>query len=121
MAEITVILPVLDQTQSVECANFEATTLEATNTIVKAFENKNNSLHIVVDATGAGNITFKAGDNYPNAILGDLVLRVEAGLNDYIIEDISRFENRDLSLKIETTVSGKIYAVAKRAGLKPVA
>ena len=37
MAEITVILPVLENSQSVECANFEATTLEATNTIVNAF------------------------------------------------------------------------------------
>lgn len=121
MAEITVILPELEATQSVECANFEATTLESTNTIVNAFENKNNSLHIVVDASGTGTITFKAGDNYPNAILGDLTLAVQAGLNDYIIEDISRFENRDLSLKIDTTATGTIYAVAKRAGLKPVA
>ena len=120
MAEIQVILPVMDATQSVESANFEATTLEASNTIVKAFENKNNSLHIVVNATAGGNITFKAGDNYPNAILGDLVLAVSTGLNDYIIEDISRFENRDLSLNIETTATGTIYAVAKRAGLKPV-
>ena len=120
MAEIQVILPKLDATQSVESATFEAVTLEAENKVIKAFENKNNSLHIVVDATGTGTITFKAGDNYPNAILGDLVLPVGAGLNDYIIEDISRFENKDLSLGINATATGKIYAVAKRAGLKPV-
>lgn len=120
MAEIQVILPKLDATQSVESATFEAVTLEAENKVIKAFENKNNSLHIVVDATATGTITFKAGDNYPNAMLGDLVLPVGVGVNDYIIEDISRFENRDLSLDINATATGKIYAVAKRAGLKPV-
>lgn len=120
IAEIQVILPKLDATQSVESATFEAVTLGTENKVIKAFENKNNSLHIVVDATEEGTITFKAGDNYPNAMLGDLVLPVGEGINDYIIEDISRFENRDLSLDIESTATGKIYAVAKRAGLKPV-
>ncbi|MCD7740290.1 MAG: hypothetical protein LUH11_02965 [Candidatus Gastranaerophilales bacterium] len=117
MAEIEVILPVQDDSHSVEYISFDATTLETENIIVDAFKNKNNSLHILVNAESAGNITFVKGNNYPNSMLGDLTLELAAGLNDFIIEDLSRFENRDGSICINTSTSGTIYAIAKRAGL----
>ncbi|MCD7780804.1 MAG: hypothetical protein LUH05_09060 [Candidatus Gastranaerophilales bacterium] len=74
----------------------------------------------MVNAEAAGEITFAAGDNYPNKMLGDLTLELTAGLNDFIIEDLSRFENRDGSIGVNTETSGTIYAIAKRAGLEPV-
>ncbi len=120
MAEIEVILPVQDDSHSVEYISFEATTLETENTIIDTFKNKNNSLHIVVNADSDGEITFVAGDNYPNSMLGDLTLTLTSGLNDFIIEDLSRFENRDGSIGVNTETSGTIYAIAKRAGLEPV-
>lgn len=71
----------------------------------------------------AGDICFKAGNNYPNAMLGDCYVHCEAGYNDIIIEDISRFENRDNTIVLEKSgdLAGEILAVAKRVGLKPVA
>lgn len=121
MADINVILPKKDATQSVEVATVEATTIAAEMTIVNAMKNKDNSMAIVVNATGAGVITIKAGDNYPNAILGDLAIAVNTGVNVIRLLDISRFENRDGSIKLTNTgATGTIFVTAKRAGIAPV-
>lgn len=124
MAELHVNLPSPEQTKSVELhLNLEQAFMDGETVIYDAFKNKNNSLHILVGSNGEGRIGFKAGDNYPNAMLGDLWLPCPAGLNDYIIEDISRFENRDGSIRIANSpeINGSmITAVAKRAGLQPV-
>lgn len=126
-SSINVNLPVQDATQSVEVANFTKTTVASgdTITIKNALDNKNNSLVIVVElassATTAGSLKIKAGNNYPNSMLGDLSVAVNTGVNTILLEDISRFENKDGSVKIAATYGGTIYAVAKRAGLKPVA
>lgn len=119
--DIEVQLPVLDATQSVEISSFTATTITEDMQIKKALKNKDNSLVIVVNATTAGTVTLKAGDNYPNAMLGDLTVAVAVGVNVIRLQDISRFENRDDSVKLTTaTVEGTIFATAKRAGISPV-
>lgn len=123
--EITVQLPVQETTHSAEVAVIDKQDVTPANgiKIKKALDNKNNSLVIIVEPTAAGAITIKAGDNYPNRILGDLVVTpTNNKVNAIILEDISRFENRDGSvcLAFATSFAGKIYAVAKRAGLKPV-
>lgn len=122
---INVQLPVQEATKSIEIAAFEKTTVVADNgiKIVDALGNKNNSLMIVVEPTADGAIVIKAGDNYPNAMLGDLTVTPTANqVNTIILEDISRFENRDGSvcLAFASGFAGTIYAVAKRAGLEPV-
>lgn len=123
-SSINVNLPVQDATQSIEVANFTKTTVASgdTITIKKALDNKNNSLVIIAEPTStAGTLKIKAGNNYPNSMLGDLSVAVGVGVNTILLEDISRFENKDGSVKIAATYAGTIYAVAKRAGLKPVA
>ncbi len=122
---IQVQLPKQEATQSVEVASFTKQTVTAANgiKIKKALDNKNNSLVIIIEATAAGAVTIKAGDNYPNAMLGDLtVTAAKDEVTAIILEDISRFENRDGSVDIAfaSTFTGTIYAVAKRAGLRPV-
>lgn len=121
--DIEVNLPVQDATQSVEVANFTKTTVAAEDvvTIKKALDNKNNSLVIIAEPTSdAGTMVIKAGNNYPNAMLGDLEVTVGTGSNAVLLEDISRFENRDGSVVINSKFAGTIFAVAKRAGIKPV-
>lgn len=121
MADINVILPKKDVTQSIEVAEFAPATLEAENVIVDAMKNKDNSLAIVIIATTGGTIAIKAGDNYPNAMLGDLTVAVGVGANVIRLLDVSRFENRDGSIKITNTgAAGTIFATAKRAGIAPV-
>ena len=123
--EITVQLPVQEATQSAEVSVITKQTVTPANgiKIIKALDNKNNSLVIIVEPTTAGAVTIKAGDNYPNRALGDLVITpTNNKVNAIILEDISRFENRDGSVCIAfaSSFAGTIYAVAKRAGLKPV-
>ena len=121
MADINVILPKKDATQSVEVATATAATIEAEMKIVDAMKNKDNSMAIVINATGAGTITIKAGDNYPNAMLGDLAVAVDTGVNVIRLLDISRFENRDGSIVLTNNgAAGTIFVTAKRAGIAPV-
>lgn len=125
-SSINVNLPALESSQSAEIINFTKQTVASgdTITIKNALDNKNNSLIIIAElassATSAGSLKIKAGNNYPNSMLGDLTVTVGLGANAILLEDISRFENRDGSIKIAATYGGTIYAVAKRAGLKPV-
>ena len=122
MSEIKIVLPEEEGSKSLEIAKIEATTIADDMTIPDAFKNKNNSLHIIVNATTAGDIVFKAGDNYPNAMLGDCSVNCAIGYTDILIEDASRFENRDGSISLSKSgdLAGTIFAVAKRSGLKPV-
>jgi len=121
MTDIQVCLPKSDVTDSIEVGTIEAQTIDTDMQIVDALKNKNNSLAIVVNATTAGNLTIKAGDNYPNAILGNLKIACGAGLTLIRLQDIARFENRDCTVKVagDGTLAGTIFATAKRAGILP--
>lgn len=120
--------PVLDNSESVGTVKVTKTTVTQANgiTVKKAFNNKNNTLFIHVDttATSDSSLTIKAGDTYPNAMLGDLTVALTKSAETVLqIQDPSRFENKDGSVNIDfaSGFTGTIYAVAKRAGLKPVA
>ena len=121
---INVQYPTLDHTESVANICIEKTTVVPENgvTIEEAFSNKNNSLFVVIENNASDSLlTVKAGDAYPNAMLGDLVVTPTAGqVNAILLEDIARFENRDGSVNIDfaSGFAGTIYAVAKRAGIK---
>lgn len=125
--EIIVHKPMQDETQSVEYAKITKKAVTQANgiKIKEALFNKNNSLQITIETTSTtdGNLTVKAGNNFPNAMLGDLVLPLaKSAVTVVQLEDISRFENRDGSIELDfsTGFTGNIWAVAKRAGLKPV-
>jgi len=128
---VTVLLPAQDVTQSVEIGAITKQAVTQANgiTIANALDNKNNSLQIFVEnTTGSGatasTLTVKAGDHYPNKILGDLDVALAAGkITAVLLEDISRFENKDKSIYLDfaSGFTGNVWAVAKRAGIKPVA
>lgn len=126
--KIQVLNPVLDNSESVASIKVTETTVTQANgiTIEKAFANKNNTLfiHVGTTVTSDSTLTIKAGDAYPNAMLGDLTVALTKSADTVLqIQDPSRFENKDGSVNIDfaTGFTGTIYAVAKRAGLKPVA
>lgn len=120
MADITVRLPKADATDSINVAQFAATTLGATNKVLKAFENKNNSMVLIFNITTAGTMKIKKGNNYPNAVLGDLDVTLPTGITAIQIKDAARFENRDGSIDFTiTTAAGTVVAVAKREGVLP--
>jgi hypothetical protein len=129
MADINVILPKADETKSVETLIATPTTITSEMTIVDALENKNNSLVIAVMAATDGTLTIKAGDHYPNRILGDLNVKCTADAVTVIrLQDISRFETKLNKVNLAVTedaegdtLTGAIIATAKRAGIMSVA
>lgn len=124
--EINVQYPVLDHTESIANIGITQKNITQANgiTIKDAFSNKNNSLFIVIDTTcGAPSLlTVKAGDAYPNSMLGDIVIELPTGVSAIQLQDLSRFEKSDGSIDLDfaTGFTGTIYAIAKWAGLKPV-
>ena len=107
---------------SIASANADGTKI----TVNDAMANKNNSMFILANITTVGNsgtITVKAGDEYPNKCLGDYTYTCKAGYNAILLEDISRFENRDDSivLIVGGTIVGDIFVVGKRVGIDSVA
>ncbi|MCQ2975124.1 MAG: hypothetical protein MJ211_10010 [Bacteroidales bacterium] len=117
---ITVLEPTVDTTKSLASATATQTTISTTNnaTIVGATGVKDNSLTIIVIATTAGTVTFKAGE-YPNSVQGDLAVACEAGATAIQIQRPTRFMKKDGNIDVDfTTIAGKIFAVGKHAGLE---
>ena len=53
----------------------------STSIFEEAFSNKNNSLFVVIENTASESLlTVKAGDAYPNSMLGDIVISLEKAL-----------------------------------------
>lgn len=122
---IDVQYPVLDHTESV--ANIaitkKAVTVANGITIKDAFSNKNNSLFIIIDNTDTtSSLTVKAGDAYPNSMLGDIVIELPAGVSAIQLQDLSRFQKADESIDLDfaSGFEGTVYAIAKWAGVRSV-
>jgi len=124
--KINVQYPVLDHTESVANIAITKKTVTQANgiTINDAFSNKNNSLFIIIDNTSTTSLlTVKAGEAYPNSMLGDMVIELPAGVSAIQLQDLSRFQKADESIDLDfaTGFTGTIYAIAKWAGVRPVA
>lgn len=121
---INVQYPVLEHTDSIANICIEKTTVTPENgiTIQEAFSNKNNSLFIVIENEVSDSLlTVKAGDAYPNSMLGDIVIELAEGTSAIQLQDLSRFEKADGSIDLDFAegFTGTIYAIAKWAGVRP--
>lgn len=122
---INVQYPALDHTESVANIGITESTVNQANgvTIADAFSNKNNSLFIIIKNSASESLlTVKAGDAYPNSMLGDIVIELPAGISAIQLQDLSRFEKADGSIDLDfaTGFTGTIYAIAKWAGVREV-
>ena len=120
---INVQYPTLDHTESVANICIEKTDVSPANgvTIAEAFSNKNNSLFIVIENPASESLlTVKAGEAYPNSMLGDIVIEIPTGTSAIQLQDLSRFEKADGSIDLDFAdgFAGSIYAVAKWAGVR---
>ena len=122
---INVQYPTLDHTESVANICIEKQAINQANgvTIAEAFSNKNNTLFVVIENTTSDSLlTVKAGDAYPNSMLGDIVIEIPEGVSAIQLQDLSRFEKADGSIDLDFSEGfvGNIYAIAKWAGVRPV-
>ena len=112
---INVQYPTLDHTESVANICIEKTDVNVENgvTISEAFSNKNNSLFVVIENTASESLlTVKAGDAYPNSMLGDIVIEIPAGTSAIQLQDLSRFEKADGSIDL-VLVSGSFLTLSR--------
>lgn len=122
--KITVQEPVLDaqkSTGTVEIAK-QAVTVANGIELQLAFEEKDNSVYIFVENTAASKkaVTLKAGNSYPNKMLGDKTIEITASKTACImVQDLSRYERKDGSVYIDfaTGFTGNIWVVGKHAGI----
>ena len=123
---ISIQYPLLDHTESIANIGITKQNVNVQNgiTIEDAFSNKNNSLFLIIEneSSATSTITAKAGDAYPNSILGDIVIELPTGTSAIQLQDLSRFEKSDGSIDLDftETFTGNIYAIAKWAGVKEV-
>jgi len=123
---IQVQYPVLDHSESIANIGITKKSVTVANgiTIQDAFSNKNNSMFIVIDNTSGASsaLTVKAGNSYPNSMLGNITIELPTGVSAIQVQDLSRFEKDDGSIDLDfaTGFAGTIYAIAKWAGVRPV-
>ena len=123
---ISIQYPLLDHTESIANIGITKQNVNVQNgiTIEDAFSNKNNSLFLIIEneSSATSTITAKAGDAYPNSMLGDIVIELPTGTSAIQLQDLSRFEKADGSIDLDFAegFSGTIFAVAKWAGVRPV-
>lgn len=123
---ISVQYPLLDHTESIANIGLTKQSVNVQNgiTIEDAFSNKNNSLFLIIENSSEteSTITAKAGDAYPNSMLGDIIIEIPVGTSAIQLQDLSRFEKSDGSIDLDFAegFTGSIYAIAKWAGVKEV-
>ena len=73
-------------------------------------------------ADKVGEVTFLAGNAYPNSMLGDIVIELPKGISAIQVQDLSRFEKADGSIDLDFAQGfvGTIFAIAKWAGVRTV-
>lgn len=121
--ELTITLGELDNSKRVNVAEVTPTDITSEGVKLKdAAGAKYESIWLVVASSGAADVTVKAGNAYPNNLLGDLTFTAAAGVTPFQIADYACFLNKDGSIDIdfETGFSGTIYAIGQRAGIKTV-
>lgn len=121
--ELTITLGELDNSKRVNVAEVTPTNITSDGVKLKdAAGAKYESIWLVVASSGAADVTVKAGNAYPNKLLGDKTFEAKSGVTAFQLADYACFLNKDGSVDIdfETGFSGTIYAIGQRAGIKTV-
>lgn len=110
--------PKLDHTESVANISLDVFRIDSGKgiTIEDAFFNKNNSLFLhILNFGDESSLIIKAGNAYPNSMLGDIVIEIPKGISAICIQDLARFEKDDGSLDLDFAddFDGAIYAIAR--------
>lgn len=116
--EILLQYPKLDHTESIANIELDVFRIDSEKgiTIKDAFFNKNNSLFLhILNFGNKSSLTVKAGNAYPNSMLGDIVIEIPEGISAICIQDLARFEKDDGSLDLDFAddFDGAIYAIAR--------
>ena len=120
--KILVQFPQLDHDNHVANISIEKTVVDTEKgiTLEDAFENKKDSLFLVVTKLGElAELTIKSGDTYPNFMLGDIKLQIPIGTSAINLKDVERYAKEDKSLDLDFSKEfvGTVFAIAKWGGV----
>lgn len=117
---IVIQYPVLNHEEAVAHIAIDSLKIENNNTsitIEDALSTYQNNLFLVVLNEGhrTSYLTVKAGDAYPNSMLGDTVIELTFGFSAINLADLPRFIKADNSIDIEfkDDFVGRIFAIGK--------
>lgn len=111
--------PVLNHEESI--ANISLNTIEINNedttiNIQSVLDVHRNNLFLIIYNKGSvSTVTIKAGDAYPNSMLGDTIIELAPGYSAINLADLPRFVKADSSIDIHfgNDFKGTIFAIGK--------
>ena len=120
---VEVQYPELNHEECIANIKIETTDVEGKQGIniqhVRDYDYKNGMFINIINFGKVEIITFKAGDKYPNSMLGDICMEIPNGISAINVADICRFIRNDGSIYIDfpEKFKGAVY-VTSRYGSK---
>lgn len=120
---VEVQYPELNHEECIANIKIETTDIEGRQGInihhVRDYDYKNGMFINIINFGKVEIITFKAGDKYPNSMLGDICMEIPNGISAINVADICRFIRNDGSIYIDfpEKFKGAVY-VTSRYGSK---
>ena len=112
--------PVLNHEESVANIALKVVSIKndnATVSITNVLDVFRNYMFLVVENEGnnVSTLTVKAGDAYPNSMLGDIIIELAKGFSAINLADLPRFVRADGSVVIEfkDDFVGKVFVIGK--------
>lgn len=117
---IEIQYPVLDHEEATANIALDVVNIKNDNariTIENVLDTRRNNMFLVVENKGeaVSLLTVKAGDAYPNSMLGDACIELRPGFSAINLADLPRFVKADSSIDIEFQEDfvGKIFVIGK--------
>ena len=118
--KVCIQYPVLDHEEAI--ANIALDIVEIKNdnariTVENVLDTHRNNMFLVIENKGnaVSLLTVKAGDAYPNSMLGDTCIELRPGFSAINLADLPRFVKADGSIDIEfhEDFVGKLFVIGK--------
>ena len=109
--------PLIDHSDKVAYVNIEKTKVDHNGVILETSDiifKKEHSYFLIIENPGEkSTLTIKAGDVFPNSLLGDYQIELKPGTSVINIKDVKRFETtcKEFVIDFSENFSGEIYAI----------
>lgn len=118
--DIEIQYPVLNHTEAIANIALKVVDIKNDNaalTITNVLDTRNNSMFLIVENKGndVSLLTVKAGDVYPNCMLGDTCIELTPGFSAVNLADLPRFVKADSSIDIvfNDDFVGRVFVIGK--------
>lgn len=117
---IAIQYPILNHEESIANIALNVVTVKHDNaaiTIENVLNTRNNNMFLVIENQGkaTSSVIIKAGDAYPNSMLGDTIIELATGFSAINLADLPRFVKADSSVDIafNDDFVGRLFVIGK--------